>query len=412
MNWHSQESLKLLFEALTGNPETSAPFLRFVGGSVRDYFLKTAFKDIDLATSFKPETVIQKLKAAQIPYLTTGLSHGTVTALLENKTYEITTLRRDLNPDGRHTAIDYTESWVEDAMRRDFTINALYMDWKGIVYDFVGGRKDLLEGRIRFVGAPERRVQEDFLRILRLFRMFAFYGKAPLEKQTLEAVQKFAPQLKKLSRERIHHEFLRLLEAPDPENALRLMEEKRVLKQICIDLKVPPFFKDLIKIEGQFQNQRPKALLRCAALLLLAPQQVIPSLRKFLIKTQEIRYVSEVLVHKEFLLDLEPLKFSRSFLYKVGLNLHQDLMMLKAAILSRQGKSQTNIFDQIQNKAEEVFPTLKFPLSGKLLLEKGISPGPFLGRLLKEIEAFWLEKECFLSKEEGLAYLRKRMREK
>lgn len=402
--WQDSASLSTLFKALTVDLKTSANLLRFVGGCVRDFLLKKPWQDIDLATSLLPEEVIKRLQKASIPYFTSGISHGTVTAVVDKTAYEITTLRRDIQSDGRHAIVAFTEDWKIDAHRRDFTINALFMDWEGTLYDFVGGEKDLYQGRVRFVGVPEERIKEDFLRILRLFRMFAFYGKKPLEETTLKVVQKYVSEIKKLSTERIHAEFLRLLEAPNPENALALMDAYGVLREIFENLKVPSFFETLLKIEEEIQEPNP--LLRLSALLLQTSKDLkSESLKSFLIMKKEINYIISMLSYKEFLLSQDPLMFSRALLYKMKLTLYRDVMILKSALLSKE-KNSITLLKQILEKAEDQNELLIFPLSGKDLLSLGVKPGPFMGSLLKKAEDFWMENDCSFSKEECADYIK------
>ncbi len=406
--WQSSPSLVTLFKALAGSPEKSIPLLRFVGGSVRDFLLERPWQDVDFATSLRPEEVIKRLEIGKIPYFAAGISHGTVTAIVGGHTYEITTLRRDTVSDGRHAIVEFTKDWQKDSRRRDFTINALFMDWTGKLYDFVGGQEDLYGGRVRFVGNPEARIQEDFLRILRLFRMFSFYGKVPLEDATLKAVQRYAPKIKSLSRERIHVEFLRLLEAPNPENSLKLMKSYGVLKEISEDLDIPSFFESLLKIENQLQEQNP--LLRLSALLLTSPNRLrAHALKPFLIKKKEISYVLSILSYKEFCVSQEPLMFSRALLYKMKLPLYRDVLILKSAFLPQEKKDTLLLLKEILKKAVDENESLIFPLKGKDLLQLGVEPGVLLGKLLKKTEDFWMKNDCSLSREECLSYAREQI---
>ncbi|MBS0184826.1 MAG: CCA tRNA nucleotidyltransferase [Proteobacteria bacterium] len=408
--WQVSPSLLVLFNALTGEVEKSSNLLRFVGGCVRDYLLKKPWYDVDLATPLSPEEVITRLQKEKIPYITPGISHGTVTAIIEGHAYQITTLRCDVRSDGRRAIVSFTEDWRQDAYRRDFTINALFMDWTGTLYDFVDGEEDLSQGRIRFVGNPEERIQEDFLRILRLFRMFSFYGREPLEKETLDAVRKYAPQIKKLSTERIHAEFLRLLESPSPLSSLTLMSTCGVLKEISESLVIPSFFETLLKLEAQIQEPNP--LLRVAALLLQTSKNLnFQALKSFLIRKNEIHYVLSILSYKKFLISQDPLIFSKKLLSLMKLPLYRDVMILKTALFF-QDKSTLFILKKILQKAEDENERLVFPIKGKDLLSLGIKSGPDLGKLLKKTQEFWMENECSLTKEECIAYVLKEICEK
>ncbi|MEQ9639660.1 MAG: CCA tRNA nucleotidyltransferase [Alphaproteobacteria bacterium] len=217
-----------LFGVLTADGET----VRFVGGCVRDALLGRPVKDIDLATTAPPEKVMRLLKAGAIKALPTGLAHGTVTALVDHRPVEITTLRVDVETDGRHATVAFTDDWAADAGRRDFTMNALYADLDGRVFDPVGGLADARAGRVRFVGDADTRIEEDGLRSLRFFRFHAWYGKGEPDAAGLRACRRHRGMIAKLSGERIQHELLRLLAAPDPLPALRAMRVARVLAAV------------------------------------------------------------------------------------------------------------------------------------------------------------------------------------
>ncbi|HJS85477.1 MAG TPA: CCA tRNA nucleotidyltransferase, partial [Acetobacteraceae bacterium] len=205
------------------------PEARVVGGAVRDSLLGLPVADIDLATPASPDQVIAALTRAGVRTIPTGLGHGTVTALVDGRGYEITTLRRDVATDGRHAVVAFTDDWRTDAARRDFTLNALSMDRHGAVFDYFGGIADLRAGRIRFVGDPARRIAEDYLRILRFFRFHARYARAPPDGAAIRAIQAGLPGLARLSPERVWSELKRILEAPDPRAALALMARLSVL---------------------------------------------------------------------------------------------------------------------------------------------------------------------------------------
>ena len=203
--------------------------LRLVGGCVRDAVLGIASADMDMATPLHPEQVMGILTMSGIVAKPTGIDFGTVTAILEGKPYEITTLRRDMECDGRHVKVTYSEDWAEDAARRDFTLNAMSLDRAGNIADFYHGQKDALAGIIRFVGKPEERIKEDYLRVLRYFRFYGRYGKVAADAATLAACKEAAPHMGRLSGERIQKEMLKILAAPEPSAVLKLMEDCGVL---------------------------------------------------------------------------------------------------------------------------------------------------------------------------------------
>jgi poly(A) polymerase len=214
---------------------------RLCGGGVRDRLLGRSPADDDIATDAQPGEVTTALEAAGLRVVPTGVAHGTVTAVTGGRGFEITTLRRDLQTFGRHAAVHFDDvAWEEDARRRDFTINALYADLDGTIYDYVGGEADLEAGRVRFVGDPEERIKEDFLRILRLFRFHARFARHPLDVATLAAVRRWAPYLTHISRERVAAEWWGLLATPHPRAALEAMRENGVLAVIVPEIGAMP----------------------------------------------------------------------------------------------------------------------------------------------------------------------------
>ena len=205
---------------------------RVVGGAVRDALLGIPVNDIDIATELTPDIVLQRLHRAGIRTMTAGIEHGTVMAIVNHKPYEITTLRTDIHTDGRHADVTFTDSYEQDARRRDFTINALYMDKNGKIYDYVGGQADLTARLVRFIGKACDRVQEDYLRILRYFRFWGKMGCGPIDSSALQACQTFADKLTHISGERKRYEFFAILSLPECDKILTLMEQASVLHHI------------------------------------------------------------------------------------------------------------------------------------------------------------------------------------
>src|SRR4051812_1632419 len=202
---------------------------RFVGGAVRNALLGVSVVDIDIAVPMPPTESLARLKARGIKVVETGLDHGTVTAIAGSHAFEITSLRRDVETDGRHATVAFTDDWNEDAARRDFTINALYASADGEIFDYATGVEDLIAGRVRFMGDARARIAEDYLRVLRLFRFHAWYGKGEIDAEGLRAAAEAKDKLGALSAERIAKELLRLLEAPHPMPVLRVMAATGIL---------------------------------------------------------------------------------------------------------------------------------------------------------------------------------------
>lgn len=205
---------------------------RFVGGCVRDTLLKRKVHDFDLATTFEPQRLMNVLEKNHVKFIPTGLKHGTVTAIIDKTPLEITTLRRDAKCDGRHAEVTFTESWLEDARRRDFTFNALYLDIDGNVYDYFNGIKDLNRGELNFIGNPEERIQEDYLRILRAFRFHANICRLPINESILIACSKFKDKIDNLSGERIQSEILKLLIYKNALDELKTMQDHGISQEV------------------------------------------------------------------------------------------------------------------------------------------------------------------------------------
>lgn len=205
---------------------------RFVGGCVRDALCHRPTNDIDIATPDLPETVINLLTNAGIRAVPTGIEHGTVTAVINKKSFEITTLRVDLETDGRHAIVGFTDNWVEDAQRRDFTFNALSASVSGEVYDPFSGLWHLAHGQVVFIGSAYDRISEDYLRILRYFRFFGAYGRPPIDSEAIAACRAHAKDLSSLSGERVRTELFKILCVPDPAEIIIKMQGSDVLQEI------------------------------------------------------------------------------------------------------------------------------------------------------------------------------------
>src|SRR3954471_20663691 len=223
--WMTDPPTERLFAALPGGGIAA----RFVGGCVRNAVLGHPVDDLDLAVDKPPEAVMRALDAAKIKVVPTGLAHGTVTAIANSRVFELTTLRRDVETDGRRAVVAFTDDWLADAGRRDFTFNALYADPDGTLYDPFEGRADLAAGKVRFIGDPDMRIGEDRLRVLRFFRFHAWYGRLPLDGPSYQACARNAAALGSLSGERVRKELLRTLQAPGAADALDAMLDAGVL---------------------------------------------------------------------------------------------------------------------------------------------------------------------------------------
>ena len=263
--WMHWSALRAVVTALTDGDV--AP--RIVGGAVRDTLLGLDVSDIDLATPLLPNDVIRRLEHAGIKAIPTGIDHGTITAVSQGRTFEITTLRRDVSTDGRRATVAFSDDWQEDAARRDFTINALYADpASGEIYDYFGGLADLEKRQVRFIGDADSRIAEDHLRILRFFRFHARFGQSPPDPDALAACAKAASSLKSLSRERIADEVMKLLALPSPLESAQLMQDLGIFAAFMPEVNEGALasLKRLLHRETQ-SGQAPSAMRRLLSLL-------------------------------------------------------------------------------------------------------------------------------------------------
>jgi len=357
---------------------------RFVGGCVRDGLLGRALSraDVDLATPERPETVLRLLAAAGVRAIPTGLAHGTVTALVGEQRFEITTLRRDVATDGRHAEVAFTDDFEADAARRDFTINAMSCDGEGRLYDYFSGQADLRAGRIRFVGTAAKRIAEDYLRILRFFRFFAHYGRPPADPEALAACRAAAPEIARLSGERIQTEMLKLLEVEDPLPVLRLMSETGVLGQV---IPGPIAIDRLRRLLALAPEADP--LLRLGALLRPTPADpavVRKVAERWRLSNRDAARLEAMTAVALPALAADAAEFRRT-LYRLGPELYRDLVRLAAAETGA---------DPGPALAETVrWRAPNLPLGGDDLLAIGLRPGPGLGSILAEVERWWLEQD-------------------
>jgi len=376
---------------------------RFVGGCVRDSLRDPEADphDLDLATAEPPERVMALLEAAGIRTVPTGLAHGTVTALAGPRSFEITTLRRDVETFGRHARVAYTDDFAEDAARRDFTINAMSADPEGRLFDYFGGREDLHAGRVRFVGRARDRIREDYLRILRFFRFFARFGRPPPDAEALEACAAEAAGLDRLSGERIREELLRLLTAPGAVASLRLMAETGVLARI---LPWPVDTETLARLMVLVPDADP--ILRLAALLRRAEPGEAGAVRL----AERLRLSNRQRERLRLLLTAPLPDFRetetthRARAWRLGREAYLDLLALAAAL--RDVPRET--FAAVRGAVAAFVPP-PFPLRGRDLLALGLSPGPAVGRLLRDLERRWVESDFRLSREALLALARRRI---
>jgi poly(A) polymerase len=345
---------------------------RYVGGAVRDDLLGLPVSDVDLATRLKPEEVVERLEAARIKAVPTGIDHGTVTAVSDSHAVEITSLRRDVSTDGRRATVAFTDDWKADAARRDFTINALSADPNsGEIFDYFDGKEDLLGRRVRFIGEPLQRIAEDHLRILRFFRFHARFGAGQPDAAGLEACTRRANDLMALSRERIADELLKLLDVGDPAPTMGIMLERDILKPV-----VPEIVSGRVaNLEALVAAEREAGIepdpLRRLVALLPSDSAIAEDVAVRLKLSNRARKRVACAARTELFSSPE------SLAYRVGTACAVDRLLLSgksadAALISS-------------------WKAPRLPIGGGVLIARGLAEGPIVAKTLRRIEDRWIE---------------------
>jgi len=361
--WRGRPEMRRLLDVLGA----AAGETRFVGGCVRDTLLALPVSDVDLATRLPPQDVLDRLKAAAIKAVPTGLAHGTVTAVIAGKPVEVTTLRRDVATDGRHATIEYTDDWREDAARRDFTINALSADpGSGDIHDYFGGLDDLRVPRVRFLGDALTRIAEDHLRILRFFRFHARFGTGAPDAEGLDACTMRANDLMALSRERIADELLKLLALADPAATVRLMIERGILKPVVPEIVEAETLERLIAAERAFGIE-PHPLRRFAALLPAEPELAAGVATRLRLSNKAAKRLA--------LAAARTTGDAKRLAYAIGTVGAVDRLLLA-------GETPAELRD---------WQPPRLPLSGGELIGMGLTAGPEVARTLQAVERAWVE---------------------
>jgi poly(A) polymerase len=373
---------------------------RFVGGCVRDALLGRPIADIDLATPAHPEALIAALEKARIKAIPTGIEHGTITAVFDApkppRHFEITTLRRDVETYGRRARVTFDADWAEDAARRDFTINAIYLDPDGTLHDPVGGLADLAAHRVRFVGEPAQRIAEDVLRVLRYYRFEARFGTGAGDPPARAACHAAVALLPKLSAERVAQELLRLLAVPDPLPALRMMAEDGVLAAIVPEATRLDRLQRLLGLEPT-----PDPLRRLAALIEVDADGAVALAERLRLSNEQ----RDRLAGLAMPWPLDPkadLRAQHLALYRLGAERYRDLALLLAA----EGMLAEPRLGELLALAAAWKPP-RFPLKGRDITALGIPPGKRVGELLAAVRQWWAENDFTADRAACLKRLKK-----
>ncbi|AQX20082.1 poly(A) polymerase [Bartonella sp. WD16.2] len=403
VDWLQNSHIQTLLRILSLDGEEA----RIVGGAVRNQLLNQPISDIDIATTCLPQQVIKRVEKEGFKAIPTGVDFGTVTVVIESRCYEVTTLRSDIETDGRYAKVVFCRDWKKDAQRRDFTINALYCDASGQLYDEVGGLNDIESKTIRFIGVAKDRICEDYLRILRFFRFFAWYGRGRPDAQGLKACISLKQGLHKLSPERIWGEMKKLLTASDPTRALLWMRQSGILTLILpetekwgIDTIHP-----LVKIE-HILAWKADSLLRLESLLPPDPVRLYDMAHRLRLSNEEKKRLQEWAKLGMINPNCSDICVKK-LIYFHGRQPVLDQLSLSLASVCTGILDEDEILEkakyylQLYHLAQQwQIPT--FPISGRDLVKKGLAQGVLLGQKLKELEKIWVKSEFLMDRDELL----------
>jgi len=396
--WLHEPATQAVFKALNVNGFTA----RAVGGAIRNALMGLPATDIDFATTALPDDVMKCASKAGMSVHPTGIAHGTLTLVCKHHTFEITTLRKDVTTDGRRATVAFSKNWVDDANRRDFTINALYCDSKGTLFDPLGGYQDLQNRKIRFIGDARQRIREDFLRILRFFRFYATFGDGPIDPAGLEACISEKTGIKTLSGERIQSEILRLIIAQKASHALRVMNENAIL-EIALGLKPQmQVFENLIKIEKEL-DLPPDGLLRLCALVIKNKKDARTLTNRLKLSNVQSGRVNraaqteaEETSPRAAIAGLDE-RALRKALYLLGPMTFRDRCLLEWA---RNLKPSTDPAYRRAFEFSQNWTPPDMPFKGADLIAMGFKPGPVIGATLSQFETWWIEQDFPASRDQ------------
>ncbi len=379
-SWLVQPETQAVLAAVrrTGHPA------RIVGGAVRNALLGLAVTDIDIATPALPEAVMKACEAAGLQCIPTGLKHGTVTVMAGHISHEVTTLRRDIDTDGRHATVAFTDDWSADAARRDFTVNALSCDEAGRVFDSVDGYADILARRIRFIGNADTRISEDYLRILRFFRFHATYGRDALDAEGLAACIRGRDGLGRLSAERVRAEMLKLLVAPGAVAAIGAMMDCGLLPLVLGAAPRPGALQRIVAAEIR-AGTKPDPMLRVSALAVAVAEDVDRLAVRLRLSNAER---AQLLVidgpSMDRLASLDD-RAARKLIYE-----QRPVRARQIALVMIAAGGDHELRGESLLRHCEAWPIPVLPVRGADVLALGVAPGPEVGAVLEEIERWWV----------------------
>ena len=394
-NLKNEKSISLLFSSIENYSETSE--IRYVGGCIRKILNGESLDDIDFAVNLKPTDCIEALKKHNIKYHETGIEHGTITAIIGNNKFEITSLRKDVSTDGRHAKVEFSDSWFEDASRRDFTINSIYADIDGNLYDPFNGKNDLELGKVKFIGNTEKRIKEDYLRILRYVRFFLNYSKIEHDEKVKKIIKQNLNGISSISSERLLDEFKKIIKT---KGFLKLFKDsfcEEIIKLIFPQFKNFDIFKKLNNFAEKKIHEVDYIFL-ISLMIIDNSDNVDYFLFKFNISNFNKKRI--LFLKKFYDKKINKNSFSEKNLLRVlyynGKQSVQDLLYFEIFKSKNINKKLVNLIEFFKDKEIPVFP-----IKAKNLMEKyKISEGKLLGMKLKKIEEKWINNDFEVSEKE------------
>lgn len=370
--------------------------LRFVGGCVRDAIKGIDGFDIDLATDLTPDELVEACQENDIKTVPIGIKFGTVGVVINGQILEVTSLRKDIKTDGRHAIVEFTDDWSVDASRRDLTINAVYADEKGNVFDYYNGINDLENGIVHFIGKPKNRIKEDYLRILRFFRFYSRFGKTEIDKDALDACVENKDGLKNISTERIRDEILKILITPNAVKTLKIMADNGIIENY---IPYPKNFESLEFLTKWFDDTKyPNADVRRIFIILNPDKKTAEKIsamlkfsnkkRDYFVKFANIEITLEDLLNEDNI---------AKFIYLYGKDFVTDKLIITLAL---EKFKVIDLHKRIDNIKNAIVPI--FPIRGKDIIALG-AENQTIGKVLDALDALWVKSNFSMNRDEILA---------
>ena len=360
-----------------------------VGGAIRDALLNREITDIDFATSLEPKTITEILNKENIKFIDVGINHGTVTAIINERKFEITTFRNDIFTDGRHAQVSFSNSLEEDALRRDFTINAMYLDKSGNLIDPTDGKKDLENRVVRFIGRPDERIKEDYLRILRYFRFLALFGDISPDAEVMKTISANLDKLSVVSKERQWNELKSILTLTAPNNAISAMSEIGLLDDYFNGIGINDAFVNLIEIESKISFSIDP-ILRLSTLIENSLNKANTIIKKLPLSKSESTDLLKLCTLNKKVVSYMSMKEVRYLLYLLGRDGFQKQILVTWA---KDANNKNEVNWRSLYEVAQSWEKPSFALTAKDVINMGISQGPMVGDILKEVEDWWAEND-------------------